>query len=352
MQDQPTAVKDLRRSGAWRFVVLSAAVLLCAGAVGGWLIAAPASPESLTAPIGVTEVPLSAESFADMRTVMVSVTADGGADLLAPADGLVTSVDCRPGATWDSGAVPVSIDGAPLVVLATSMPLWRDLRQGDHGSDVAALQTELRRLGGDTEVDGSLTPASWAAVRAFLAGKGVSVDDGILRRAEVIWAPGRSVTMGSCVAQVGQHVADGGVIAQVTPSLAGLVVDPVPADLADGTRTITVGNTTVPIDESGAVADPDDLARLGAERQISAALLDPQKSQLAASLTLAEPVTVYSLPAGAASGLGDDACVATAGGAIPATIVSSTLGRTLVSFRAGEAPARALIDPNRPATCG
>lgn len=352
MHDQPAAVTDRRRLRPWWFIALSGAVLLCAGGVGGWLIAVPASPESLAAPTGVTEVPLAPESFADERTVMVSVTAADGADLLASADGVVTSVDCQPGMAWDSGTTPVSVDGAPLVVLATSMPLWRDLREGDYGADVAALQTELRRLGVDTAVDGSLTPASWSAVKSFFTGKGMHVDDGTLRRAEVVWAPGPSVAIGSCAVQVGQRIADGGAIAQIAPRLSGLAVSPMPADLADGTRTVTVGGATVPTDESGAVTDPDDLARLGREQQISAALLDPQRSQLAANLALAEPVTVYSLPAGAVSGLGADACVATATGAVPATIVSSTLGRTLVAFRAGDAPTEALIDPERPATCG
>jgi|ThiBio_1000_plan_1041568.scaffolds.fasta_scaffold00810_13 hypothetical protein len=338
------------RRREWWFVALSAVVLLCAGGVGGWLIATPARPDALAAPILVTEVPLSAEDFDDARTVTISVAATGGVDLLAQIDGVVTSFDCEPGDVWKSGTSPIGVDGQPLLALATSVPLWRDLHEGDRGGDVAALQSELYRLGVDTATDGRLSAPSSAAFARFLAGKGIAVVEGVMRRADVVWLPDRQVTIGSCPVHVGQQIAAGGAIANAAPGLAALRVDPMPSDLAAGARTLTVGSTTVSLDGSGSVTNPDDLAKLAGERQVQDALTNPGQL-MSARLALATPITVYPLPPGAVSGLGADACVRTGTGPVAAVIVSSTLGRTLVSFPAGGAPARAVVDPARPAAC-
>lgn len=338
-----------RNRDRW-FVALSAVVLLCAGGVGGWLIATPAHLEALAGPIPVTEVPLSAENFDDARTVTISVAAPGGADLLAQIDGVVTSLDCEPGAMWKSGMSPIGVDGQPLLALATSVPLWRDLHEGDRGGDVAALQTELRRLGVDTAIDGTMSTPFVTALTRFLASKAVATTGGVLRRADVVWLPDRQVTIGSCPIHVGQQIAAGAAIAKAAPGLAALRVDPMPPDLAAGARTLTVGSTTVSLDESGSVTNPNDLAKLAGERQVQDALANPGQ-QMSARLALATPITVYPLPAGAVSGLGADACVQTGTGPVAAAIISSTLGRTLVSFPAGEAPARAVVDPARPAAC-
>jgi hypothetical protein len=341
---------EMRRRRDWWFLALSAVVLVCTGGVGGWLIATPAHPDALAGPIPVTGVPLTAEDFDDARTVTITAAASGGVDLLAQADGVITSVDCEPGTVWKSGTSPIGVDGRPLLALATSVPLWRDLHEGDRGGDVAALQTELHRLGVNTATDGTLSAASFAALAGFFAGKDIAVVDGVVRRADVVWLPDRQVTIGSCPMHVGQQIAPGGVIATAAPGLAALRVDPMPPDLAAGARTLTVGATTVSLDESGSVTNPGDLAKLAGERRVQDALANPGQ-QMSARLALATPIAVYPVPAGAVSGLGAAACVQTAEGPVAAVIISSTLGRTLVTFPAGGTPASALVDPARPATC-
>ena len=49
---------------------------------------------------------------------------------------------CGDNAAQITGA-NLSIDGAPLLNLATSVPLWRDLGVGDEGADALALRAEL-----------------------------------------------------------------------------------------------------------------------------------------------------------------------------------------------------------------
>lgn len=101
-------------------VIAAAGCVLAVGIFLGVVLAAPAPPES----IGPT---------------LVSTT--------APATRMET-VDKR-GATLE-----ISVNDLPLISLATSRPLWRDLVAGDTGLDVRALRAELTRLGYRTTVDG------------------------------------------------------------------------------------------------------------------------------------------------------------------------------------------------------
>lgn len=335
---------------SWWFSGLAAVVLVCAGAVAGWLIATPAAPDSLAPAMPVESVSLTSESFADARPVTVTITTSSGADLLGQADGVVTATGCKAGSTWASGDAPMGIDGQRLIVLSTAMPMWRDLAQGDHGTDVAALQTELHRLGVATSTGGTLTASSWSTITKYLAGQGLPTGDDVIGRAALIWSPAPTVTLGSCPARVGQRVTPGTPVAVAAPQLASLAVDPMPTDLVAGARILTIGTHHAAITGGGAVTTPKDLAGLATEPQIAHALADSQQPQISARLALAEPVTVYSVPAGAVSGAGTDACIATPDGPMSATVVSSTLGRTLITFP-GAVPASALVNPDRPASC-
>jgi len=158
------------------------------------------------------------------------------------------------------------------------------------------------------------------------------------------------MTIAQCPATVGKSVAAGVPVATSIPGLAALVVDPMPGDLAPGKRTLTIGSHLSAVNADGAV-DSAGLQSMKREQQVANALANPEQSQLTGQLKLATPITVYSVPAGAISGIGGRGCVATPSGQIPATIVASTLGRTLVTFTGGNAPGEAVVDPERPPSC-
>jgi peptidoglycan hydrolase-like protein with peptidoglycan-binding domain len=81
---------------------------------------------------------------------------------------LVTGVPVKVGDTVLEGQVLVEVSGRPVLVIAGSIPVYRDLRPGSSGKDVAQLQTALARLGfSGMETDGVYGPGTKAAVAAW-----------------------------------------------------------------------------------------------------------------------------------------------------------------------------------------
>jgi HlyD family secretion protein len=60
---------------------------------------------------------------------------------------VVTDTPNRSGAVVTEGSVVIEVSGRPVVVLAGPVPMYRDLRPGSSGPDVAAVQAALERLG-------------------------------------------------------------------------------------------------------------------------------------------------------------------------------------------------------------
>lgn len=61
--------------------------------------------------------------------------------------GVVTELHVTNGAPLTSGALIATIQDEPLIALSMRFPLWRDVNEGDEGSDVEELHTALRQLG-------------------------------------------------------------------------------------------------------------------------------------------------------------------------------------------------------------
>ncbi|MGE5830613.1 MAG: hypothetical protein ACM30G_19935, partial [Micromonosporaceae bacterium] len=66
---------------------------------------------------------------------------------------IVTAVFTSAGATVETGKVLLQISGRPFFAFAGSIPMYRDLRPGSTGADVAQLQVALRALGHPTQTD-------------------------------------------------------------------------------------------------------------------------------------------------------------------------------------------------------
>jgi peptidoglycan hydrolase-like protein with peptidoglycan-binding domain len=81
---------------------------------------------------------------------------------------LVTGVPVKVGGTVLEGQVVAEVSGRPVLVIAGSVPVYRDLRPGSSGKDVAQLQAALARLGfSGMESDGMYGPGTKAAVAAW-----------------------------------------------------------------------------------------------------------------------------------------------------------------------------------------
>src|SRR5690606_21907959 len=148
--------------------------------------------------------------FGDERLVPVTLSFAPSPALRSPAAGVLTSSACVPGAVAASGESLYAIDGTPVVQLATSSPLWRDLGIGDTGPDVEALQSELARLGHAVVVDGHLGWVDLAAFDATMGAAGAPPSSGgVIAVRAIAWQPAPEVLVARCLTAVGDAVAAG-----------------------------------------------------------------------------------------------------------------------------------------------
>ena len=90
-------------------------------------------------------VPASVQEYAGTQQVTVVPTISSDRDLFGNASGLVTADWSGNGLTSGKGAYQVN--DRTVVALNTATPLYRDLKTGDTGGDVLALNNELNLLG-------------------------------------------------------------------------------------------------------------------------------------------------------------------------------------------------------------
>lgn len=313
-------------------IVLAAAgviVVACGGAGLGMLIAPPPDSYAAAAP-ALTAEPRPVE-FGDERIVPVSVSFAPSPALRSPATGVLTSSSCVPGATVSSGESLYAIDGVPVVQLATSVPLWRELGVGDTGSDVEALQTELARLGHAIEVDGVFGWTDLAAFDATTAAVGAPQSSGgVIPFGAVGWQPAADVVVAGCPIAVGEAVGAGAVMAELPPRPAAALVR-LPEDRVEGPRVLVVGDERIPIDETGVVRDPSVLAAIAlteSYRELDASA-EPVIELTAA---LATPMQLVAVPPAAVYDLdGSIGCVQHDSSTTRVRVVASQLGLALVA---------------------
>lgn len=342
----------LSRSGrGHRFVAaacLVALVLVTSGAVVGIALAPEPSPTSLLPGPTITSVRVAYESFDDVRRMPFTLVAEPRDEIRLSRAGTVTSLACEVGGTLASGDVPLSIDSTPVAALHTAYPLWRDLSLGDTGPDVAALQSELGRLGYPAGRSGTMDRRTARALTSFFTDREYARPDSSLRRDAVLWLPARELAVADCAlktAMVVQHgdtfVTTGGGLAALRPAL--------PAEgLAPGARTISFGDVAGPVQPDGGVTDPAFLAAVAASPDYARAMSQAQEepaqegsagAQMTFTTALATPLNTAVLPAAALFGVSQTSgCISSDGVALPVTIVASMLGSTYVTIDNGSTP--------------
>lgn len=310
-------------------------------AVGGSLavlfIPAPV-PASVASDQPLDTVRPSVMDFSDPHEVHVALTIDSLSGVRSPRGGLLTALACVPGQEVVAGTRIFGVDGAAVVGLATSVPLWRQISVGDEGADVAALENELARLAGDgeggsgLEIDGTWEWNDALAFDALLAGAGVTTtDEGEVPLSAIAWLPAPVMSVAGCPVGVGASVASGTVVAQFAARITLARFTPA-ADAVDGPRALALENALIPVDESGVLTDPAALALLAESPEFAA--LDPSATppSISASWVLTSSVLVTVVPPSAVHGIsGSRGCVTDAEGATRVTVIASQLGRTLVA---------------------
>lgn len=202
--------------------VLWAVIALAAVALAIWRLASGAGADG--APAYLTEQAQTAD-LEDRVEAAATVTwpQQATTELRAPIGGTVTAVTVREGDRPASLATVAEVNDAPLVALASPLPLYRDLVDGLEGPDVEALEGALLAVGHDPgPVDGVFDGQTVTGVENWEAENGLE-ETGALPLSRALWLPpGGQVTAVSV--RPGDPVSPGTPLASVAlPD--GLVVD-------------------------------------------------------------------------------------------------------------------------------
>jgi peptidoglycan hydrolase-like protein with peptidoglycan-binding domain len=197
------------------YVGLSAATVLAVAGAGAWWWMAGTSAEDTPASPGPA-----ATATVEVGTISATGSWDGTLGRGTPytvrsgGQGTVTWLADQ-GATVGRGEVLFRIDEQPVVLLSGAVPMYRDLRAGDSGSDVAQIEANLAELGyvGFT-VDDEYSSSTTEAVRAWQADIGAE-QTGTVARGAVVFAPGGGY-VDTLRSQVGDVVAPGAAVLDIT----------------------------------------------------------------------------------------------------------------------------------------
>src|SRR6218665_3661399 len=334
-------------------------LLVLAGLVGviagSFLVRVPA-PVSVSGSISPTEAPVARVETVDKQNASLVVVVTPEVKVMTHKTGILTGAVCAPGDVWTSGQSVFSINEEPLVFLATARPLWRDLTVGDRGPDVKALQNELNRLGYAVSADGVVGQRTVNAARALArsAGSVTAASWGSIPVKSFVWFPASPVTVAKCTTATGTHLSAANPLAMLPTALTSAKVKELPSGLIPGDRVLKLDEVTIPVDAQGRVSSPEDLAKLSQSPAYLEYTANQTSNPGANSLTgesaqdattgsgtagagmsiifqLAQPLTVYSLPAAAVYSVSDTkGCVLSHGVGVPVTITSSQLGQTFI----------------------
>jgi peptidoglycan hydrolase-like protein with peptidoglycan-binding domain len=241
----------------------------------------------------------------------------------------------------------LSINSVPVVALNTSVPLYRDLQQGDKGEDVLALATELNRLGysiaDPSKEYGSQTAKAVAALRKAI---GDSSKDSNLPLSQVLWIPAPNVKVKESSAGLGAMVGPEEPVASVGGDLSSLaVVDPSRLSLDVGPMVMEWGDATAPIGADGMVTEAGFLTAVEGSAEYAAVRASEAPTSATAKVRLETSVSTLRVPPAAVFSVQNkQGCVQSQGEALAVKVVASEMNGTLVTPVNPDTPLPTTVD--------
>jgi len=333
-----------------RIIVLVAGAFIPLAFLAGILVSPDSVPNELLPPESPARIELVHSPFDDSRTVELDLIQSEERAVLSPTSGILTHIDCSTNGSWNSGTAPLSIDGSPILVLFTEIPLWRDLVGGERGDDVGSLQKELSRLGQSVEHTSLYDRQTRRAVERVFESVGRVKTQSVMRTTYA-WLPSPQVLVSSCLGELGGAVGPGIEVAAIAPSLLRVTPKTIPTDLIEGDREIQFQGESYPSDGLGGISDPLLLARLESSPVITQARFSGTTIPIKASFSLSVPIEAYLAPPSSIVNIRNSVgCVFSEDEGFPVQILSSTLGRTLLVFQ-GPAPRTIVVSPENGQQC-
>ena len=308
-----------RRRGRGRWITAGVVVVvLLAGAAVAWRIGTNGDDAPAT------------RSLATARAVRTTLTQTVDASftlvkqdvkpLEAGTAGTVTSVALTTGKPVKALTALVTIDGEALYGIPSSYPLYRNLAEGDDGSDVTALQKALAAAGYDPgEADGEFGSGTADALVNWQADHSLDETGQLDLTRFVSYRPGAIVD--DVAVEVGDRVGAGGQLATLRPpsSLAAQAdVSQLDVDRLQLGQRVTL--TFDGLDGGTATGKVDDIPDAAASSSGSAGSSTVVQYEVT--------VTVGKLPAGAKAGMTGQASVITASRKNVVVVPSSAIGGT------------------------
>jgi macrolide-specific efflux system membrane fusion protein len=306
-----------RGRGRWIATGVVVVVLVAAGA-GTWVVLAhgddqPTSQSLATA--RATRTTLTQTVDASFTLVKQDVK-----PLRAGIGGTVTSVSITKGKPVKALTALVTVDGQALYGIPSSYPLYRNLAEGDDGSDVTALQKALAAAGYDPgEADGEFGSGTADALVNWQSDHSLDETGKLDLTQFVSYRPGAVVD--DVAVEVGDRIGAGGQLATLAPR-SDLAAQADVSQLDVG--RIKVGqNVTLTFDglEGGtAPGKVDDIA--------NAAASSGGSSGSSSVVQYEVTVLISKLPARARAGMTGQASVTTASRRDVVVVPSSAIGGT------------------------
>ncbi|MFC5337288.1 peptidoglycan-binding domain-containing protein [Leucobacter denitrificans] len=332
---------------------------LVLGGAAGYLVFADDLPEAIGTSAQEKVAPVTYREFTDTHNVEVDLVQDKSTNLRSSGGGRVTAVNCKPGQTWENGKSYIEIDGEPIVNLATSAPLWRDISMGDFGKDVEELQAQLAKIGYNSEGNGVLGPyASASVVELRRANGSLTEPTNVVEMQNFLWVPSDSLEVSNCNIEVGQMLAPDQTVASVQGAIREVSVKSLPDFNQEVGMELVVDDIAIPLEADGSVADQSSFQKLVKTPSYIQSLasstaqgetpneIPTGKLTLKGAIRLSEPIRVAVIPPAALFGEnGANACVLLNEKSFEVSILGSELGQTFVVGRDGDLPELVNLNP-------
>lgn len=203
---------------------LVAVVVIVALAFGAWQIVGGSGQTTTAASTArTTTAAIERGTLVDRQSVSGTLTYGDSTAVGATRNGTITAVVAQ-GSTVKRNSVLWRIDEFPTVLMYGAVPAYRAMTEGDSGSDVKQLNSNLGALGyDDAGTADSYTSGTTSAVEAWQEDIGVT-QTGNVALGDIVFQPG-AYRVGSVVSDVGANVARGTAVLQLTSTTRVVSVD-------------------------------------------------------------------------------------------------------------------------------
>ncbi|WP_146192049.1 hypothetical protein [Bifidobacterium catulorum] len=349
--------RNVRNGVAASIVVLLALVMAAIGVGGGFLLTRSRIPPSLVSSTAATTVKVASTPFDDSRSVTLNVALGQSSTVTSPVSGTVTRISIRAGGVLKSGQAAFDVNAQPMLALHTSVPPYRSLTSGMRGTDAAALNAALRRLGqGAPDSDRMTwdTITAYNAIARSVGARQLSGDSGwAIDPGWFVWLPADSVTVKQVSVAVGRQIDAGQDLFVTSATAVKATLPNSVADIVSGRRKLTIDKQEFDVpDGTVELTDPAVLAAIDGSTAFRMASLGGDSATASGtgsatggdgsagggtvsvpySWRLTRPLTALTVPPSAiydvVAGKG---CVSVDGKPTPVRIIASQLGKTMVS---------------------